>query len=358
MYSIKFIPLLFILIEGVISANKTVINPFSLKIIPGLDLLGWGIDLRLSTDPELGIKVPFYAFNEYGNSDDMLLGVNVWTYPLQPKVMYRYPDNVGVRNVAYTETETYVLKSEQNKTSLLKLDVGIQGQYQTAGSLFDGDIELGYQKTSLSTNEFYVIANRIYYGIFQLVAGEPSINAIVQEAMNSLELLINNEAELLSFIDRFGTHYIDSVLVGGSLSLETIVNRSISTSEDHLGVFATISFNNMFGIDKGNASLDLNFNKDYISFQQSTTTTLSTKGGSYSLANFFSGSHFNPYETLEEWVGNLIHNAVPIKIRCKEISWLFPDEKLRIAMRSAIQDYLNGTTAISVLEQQFNPGFS
>jgi len=328
-------------------------------IIFGLDMLGWGVDIRTAPPGEGSLRVPLYTWAFTQGS--------TYLYPLEPETTFQVPDEVFVRTVAQMMgTNRIYTKTDQYLTDLtIGLGISIQKAAQnnaqasgnsatnTSGSLsstdlsgFSGSVGVTYNMRKLNSDEYLLVQNSLESDLWQLVVG-PDI-AVRDELQNDINTILNiadaNDRYLATaeFIDRVGTHFIDSVIVGGNLVTESITETSNSLSTQELAILANFGFNNMFGLSEGSVSLNLTFVDSYSTFEQDTTNTINVLGGDPELANFFRGD-VEPSETFVNWAQTLIRNPAVVRPRCREISWIWPGTDLQ-EISQVVNDYMTGKT--------------
>jgi len=213
-------------------------------------------------------------------------------------------------------------------------------------SSFSGSVSVNYASTTLSDNQHILIENSLEVGLWQLVLGpDLAIRDTVAAAVQSAMSLGTTEA-YAEFIDKYGTHYIDSVIVGGKLAATTVTDYSSTNSTEQLALLANFGFKQLFGLDSGNLSLDVNFTEKHNQFSQDSTNDLSVLGGDPQLNDFFAGN-FNPADTFVQWSQSLIANPAVIRYRCREMSWLFAspvgDTTRRQTVKDVIRQYMAGS---------------
>lgn len=84
-------------------------------------------------------------------------------------------------------------------------------------------------------------------------------------------LLLNpqtDQVEFNRFVESWGTHYIDSIIVGGILEMNSNVQVENSTVTDTLALQANLAFRNRFGMSMGNAALNATYTDLTTQFQQ------------------------------------------------------------------------------------------
>jgi len=260
---------------------------------------------------------------------------------------------------------SYVLESVQKYKEYLYLDVGLSikkdpassnssgaappsGGNSTNGTSqlslvgFSGSVDVKYQQDKLSDNRHLLIINGMESGLYQLVIG-PSIDIRpkIQDKINlALNTSVDPDLAIAEWINRHGTHYIESVIVGGKLELSSSLDNSSGVDTDKLTVSANVEFQNLFGLSQVSVGLNLTLGSENEFFKRESTNWMKALGGDPDIANFFSGN-LRPNETFALWHETLITNPAVIRYRLRETSWLFPREK-RQKVSDIIDRYMLG----------------
>jgi len=323
----------------------------------GLDLLGWGIDLAIGR-PEEAIKVPVFKWEWTEN--------NTYVYPLEPNTTFHVPDDVYVRTVAemYAKNKVFESGEEYVLDLLLDLGLGIKSANNTGGgqqsdpvggggsanvssldlSAFSGDANIRYQYSKMENQSSILIVNGLESGLWQLVIGPSSSpRDRIQQNIEKAQLETDPEA-FFRFISLHGTHYIESVVVGGNVEMSSLVERSDEMSAHDLSILANAEFRNLFGLGEVQIDLTVNFTENLTAFKEETNNWMKSQGGDPELANFFSGT-LKPEETFILWSKTLIANPAVIRFRLREISWLF-DLAYRKEVSNAVSLHLSGKSPV------------
>jgi len=326
-------------------------------------MLGWGVDLRTGPPAEGTLRVPMYTWAFTQGS--------TYLYPLEPQTTFQVPDEVFVRTVAqmigtnriYTKVEDYLTDLHIGLGLSIKQAAKANNQGSGSGnslsnstgggsldstdlSAFSGDVSITYNKRSMTDSQNIIVQNSLESALWQLVVG-PDIT-VRQTIINSQNAIRNtqdaNDKYLAQaeFIDRHGTHFIDSVIVGGNLVTESITVASNSLSLQELAILANFGFSNMFGLSSGDLSLNITFVDSYKSFEKDTTNNINVLGGDPQLANFFRGD-VSPSDTFVNWAKTLIRNPAVIRPRCREISWIWESAEIQ-DFSKVVSDYMLGKT--------------
>jgi len=318
--------------------------------IYGNDLLGWGVDLRLAR-PEEALKVPLFNFDYSSQNED-----NTYPYPLIPQTIFWVPDDVFVRTIAEQFATARIYETVDLYIENLKLDLGlsIEASKDTNNtapdgelslSMFSGDINVVYNSRALNQNTHLVTYNSLEYALWQLVIGpELGYRPKVEISINNLN--VSSDDDVYNFLERHGTHFIESVIVGGKLELSTIVDKKFDNTSDAIAASATIAFKKAFGLDSFTATGSVEYEEIVTRWETETQMTLKAYGGDPDVSSFFGGS-VNVSETFVAWQKSVLTNPAVIRYRLREISWLFPTANIRAQMRTAVKKYLSGALTLS-----------
>jgi len=313
-----------------------------------MDLLGWGVDVTVSDRIEQFITVPMFAVDDFSDIN------NTYDYPLFVNHTYRYPSHVFVRTSGQVETDTYLAADLASERKTLFAELGLSYQppppNETTSAHFTGDADAAYNADYLSDSEHRVITHFVYNGLWQLVFDAPNADQEphTTRAMNQLIYLVRNQLPaddaMLAFVQNYGTHYIDSVMVGGILQVKDNVQTDSTLTDDQLKVVARAAFENMFGITSGTISLIANYSENTEHFEENAAHNLRVAGGDFSVAQFFAGNSLTK-EDLENWIYFLPSNPVAIKVRLRDISEIFSYVAPDVAdvLQPVVDQYLAGT---------------
>lgn len=215
---IKFL-FLIVLLQGICGQLNITILPKH-DVVFGIDFLGWGFDISTSRDPFYALKPPLFDYSYSQNPT----GVEYdYRYPTDT-VVYSVPDQVFVRTVARTTTDTYIFDSSEQEQMSLDITLGLQG----ATSTVQGSLKFDFNLLQVGTTDQHIIRNEVQTQLFQLYLGPNRVlkQLFLQRLGNLTQSYAVDPQDWDLFIDDFGTHYVDSVIVGGALVQRTIVTSS------------------------------------------------------------------------------------------------------------------------------------
>jgi len=321
------------------------IDPNSLVPIPGMDLLGWGFDIRSGPQIEYAIKAPLFDFPY----DEVPV---TYTYPLWPNLTFKVPSNVFVSTSSRVSTNSYVTTNITQEIFNLGLSLGLSGTVDgTNNTQFTGDLNLNYQRRLLTSGNYVIGNNQIAIGLWTVAIGPLApITELFNQSVANLGLYQSTDSLTpLQFVDSYGTHFISGVMVGGMIAQSTNIQNSNASTTDQLGFLAQGEFKNFFGIDDAKFDINANLTEQRQEFIQNTYYTMQSNGGSYSVTNFFQGNT-NPSETYQTWLNSLKVNPVSVLFRLTPIVNLIADPDVYTSVSNAVVNYINGQDAFDYAE--------
>jgi len=323
--------------------------------IHGANMIGVGIDATLmgATDIDMAIKSPLFPVIASTSNA-------TYSYPLKPSVYYKVPEYIFIRTATETFTEAKLFNTfDQYQTDLqlkasLSVDMKSSGTSGSSGGAesafgkamkfgaFKGSAEVAYVENHISTNTTNVANNLLVNAVWQL---------LLDSGLQPQPLILSNMAaifwdsnpesrreKLYRFVSRYGTHYITSVLMGGMMEMNSIVDKRVTTDTNIITAALAASFENLFGFKvNGNASLAMDQQRSHV--DTNTTRSISVKGGHPSTQNFFTEND-DPIGTFQSWQASIIENPVPIRYKLREVSTLFEPFGLRVEAHTAVVDYI------------------
>jgi len=165
--------------------------------------------------------------------------------------------------------------------------------------------------------------------------GSQADAAFVQEAatLPSSIKTDDDSVAVKSFIDKYGTHYVEEAFFGGQLDMDLRVDTSIIKSRGSSWAASQVSF----GFDL--VFVNFGFNQGYNSsagaldedFMKSSTLTIRAFGGDPALIN--KGS-------FDQWSGSVHLQPAPINATFRPIEALFLDEAKAGMYSAAVQEFI------------------
>lgn len=352
------------------------------QALPGLDTLGFGVNILNGIpgkDPA-AYTAPLYkwAFTE---------GTEYF-YPLRPDFRYRVPDEVYVRTLAHMDSTSYFFDNVDQYIETLHLSVGLglditmnknkTNDTQTnptpgptppptatptasptaapassnssitdlTGSnttsllstfslnSFTGSLDIAFNRRHLEFNQGKLIINSLKSKLWQMVIGpELELRPSVQRALDKVKEG-DNALAFYNFFTTYGTHFIESVVLGGSLDMTVKTTNDTDLTGNELTILAQTMFDAAFGLGANgvgvNVNLGVNYTNQYLTFTTTSDASMTATGGDPDLGNFFSGT-VDSAESFVHWLASLPTNAATVDVRVRPHSYLFvPLERARV----------------------------
>jgi len=353
--------------------------------LPGLDFVGFGYDARFDT-AQTALQVPIIDFS-------YSLG-NIYSYPTARQYIYRVPDEIYIRNVAFTNADTYLYNSLTEYQTSLALETGIDTSTlisqtntnstcittnsttnctvtgtATAGQLFSLGSTVGFVSESFNSQQSYLVENSETTQLFNIFLDSRYIRPDVKDDLRVLSNYLFNDNKILyfKFLEKYGTHYVVSATMGGQISmlssiLESYVDltdTSTSTLAGGQTNYSTISQADALNAANAafastlNTAVDFSFSNVNSDITMQTTSQWTLLGGNSSIVNLLDTT--NSSLAILAWKQTITENPVAVGYRLREISTLFDDSLMREQLHLAVQVYLTVDTSDTQTLLDFNP---
>jgi hypothetical protein len=351
---------------------------YDLAELPGVDFVGFGYDARFSVAQD-ALQVPILIF---GYSQR-----KTFYYPTAPEFYYRVPDEILIRNVAFTEADAYLYNSVDELKNKISFDVGItntqeteqerinqtcvqttdqnnqtqtnctEDAYSNNKKLFSIGANFNYLKESVSKSESFIVENSERTQLFNLFLDTRFIRHEVKEDLRRLSLISfsDNPQEYFKFIERYGTHYVVSANMGGKVTMTSIIEKSSTITTDTVGASSSViqrneSISRQQALNHATeqfsqqltAQVDFKYSRVNKNVNVSSSAQWELSGGDSNLVNLLDTR--DGAETIGIWKTTITANPVPVQYRMREISTLYDDPTLRKQLSDAVQLYLNFDT--------------
>jgi len=335
--------------------SQTDPNAFDFTFVPtlnpifGTDFLGWGFDADYR-DPFFALKPQLFQFS-YNNPPAQK--EKSYRYPIDVQ-SYAVPDQVFVRTVAKTTTETYSFLSSNQQIFTLDLKLGLT----MSTAQLQGELALDVNFVQEGTSNTSIIMNFAETSLYQLYLGQRILRDEITTAMSAFRSTYKLDPDSYEFfLSRYGTHFVDSIVIGGSIMQETIINFNSETEKLQLtaslkGKFESATGggrNSMSSPVSGNGTtsgggttvsgeLDVFVQSIELIVNTQTTSNSEIYGGDPEFTDFLltAGAPAATQELFESWKSTLMTNPVGIRYRLVEIWTLFDDPSQQIEMCTAM----------------------
>jgi len=341
--------------------------------LPGIDFIGFGYDARFE-DIQDALQVPIMDFSYTKEK--------AYFYPANRTVIYKVPDELLVRTVAFTEANAYIFQSvaELLEKSTTESGVNFAQEVQLSNStaicvynldtatnmttenctttstfnntkLFSSGSNINYIKETFSKSEKYIVQNVESSQLFGMVLDTRFLRHDVKDSMLELAQLFftANPRLFFKFIETYGTHYVTSAIMGGLVTMQTTMDKTFTSNSDATTqstntlttqealAGATSTFQESLS---GSSDFSLTSSKKKTQFSSSSDWRLS--GGDSSLVNLLDTRQAST--AIKLWKSSIASNPVPIQYRLRNIATLFDDPFLRTQMEAAVAIYLTFDT--------------
>jgi hypothetical protein len=167
--------------------------------------------------------------------------------------------------------------------------------------------------------------------------------------------------KFFNFIEKYGTHYIVSAVMGGQVRATSYIKTKIEETSNKLGISASVDYvSSQDALSAGkNAFLQtVNFdasfgfdNKDKKVAREATMNWFLIGGDSNSV-NLLDTR--NSSKAILKWKPTIVKNPVPVGFRLREIGTLFSDFLLRGEMSKAVSTYLTTEDTSDIISVTIN----
>ncbi len=318
-----------------------------MNIIPGASWLGLGFNILGS--------------NNLSSANSSILtpvsgtGGTPYTDP-NTGTIYAVPNNVAVSTGAGDQTQdaqVFAAKSQQDFQSYLAAQAGVSGSYRG----FSGAFNAAFSKEAQSeTMYWYCLASGNFEGwiVFLQESSQQQFSTefsadpdIVALQKLSPPVFKGNEALFYRIFQRWGTHFVDKVTVGGNINYYAAVNTAFSSDQNTIATDLSLEYRSLLVDVAAKASVDW----QTLGQQWSSDRTVSwtATGGDNSLLEGIDpspsfGENFNG--AFQNWAGSIMDNPAVIGFHLRDLSELFAGE-----LAEAVTDALTAYTEKGVYAQ-------
>jgi len=357
-----------------------------LDVLPGLDFVGFGYDARFDA-AQTALQVPIMDFSYSQGNQLSCSGIR--------KFVYKVPDEIFIRNVAFTNADAYLYNSLTEYKSKLALDIGIDmstltSQSQTnstcttsngtqpnctvtgtadAGQLFSLGSTVGFVTESFNSQTSYLVENSEETQLYHIFLDSRYIRPDVKDDLRILAnyLFTDNKVLYFKFLEKYGTHYVVSATMGGEVSMmssiaqtfQSLTNTATASISGGQQNFSSVSQSDALNAANKqfastlNAQVDFSFSNVNTNIQMQTTSQWRLLGGNSSIVNLLDTR--NSSQSIRMWKTTITENPVAVAYRLREISTLFDDPFMRDQLHTAVQVFLTVDTSDTVALNNYTP---
>jgi len=352
----------------VVANTQNSADYLALDAIPGIDFVGFGYDARFD-EARTALQIPLHSYS--------FTKGKTYQYPADRTRTYRVPDEIVVRTIALTEAEAYLYRSLEELTTAWSLDIGIDfGRSSNtntsqqlctqdnsantttcntldttnSSSLFSIGTKFAYAKNNFNSDELYVVENTEKTQLFSVFLDTQPIRHEVKQILTALGStdFSKSPKTYFNFLERYGTHYVVSAVMGGKVHSSSNIKTKITMSSDSIGANVTVksvSTQDAMNAATAKFSSTLNANVDFTlqnanqDLQSTSSSSWALLGGDPSLVNLLDARTAS--DAILTWKSSITMNPVAVGYRLRSMATLFEDQFLRKQMQAAIDIYLN-----------------
>jgi hypothetical protein len=207
--------------------------------VPGTETLGWGFN----------IFGPYSTKSKTSLLFDIKDGKRRWT-ELSTKITYSLPDNVSqpaTDNQSPTTTSFTVFDGrsdvQQHFSSKAKLDANLVADF----GAFSGSFSAAFSSEARSANQYKYAIAETDASFWEVGLETESLDKLTESVRADIGQLpaaysISQRGLFFAFFDKYGTHYISSVTVGGRLYYNVAVRKSYTSISDDGKIEAELNY--------------------------------------------------------------------------------------------------------------------
>jgi hypothetical protein len=300
------------------------------NIIPGAAVLGCGFDI----------------FGGYSEESLQRPLMNVggaftpWTAP--NGTVLEVPDNASLNPATATSGSASAFESKQTYTSHYAAKANVRGSY----GAFSAEFEAAFSHEEQSEAEYS-------YGLYELQATtwtltliNQTVGALLPDVLSdpdytNLPSAYSQENEYLffRFFAKYGTHFVDRVVCGGSMSYCAAVSKQFSSQNTTISAKLTLEFGGVFG--SAGATAEADFAAAGTAWFENRTVSIRSLGGNTNvLAGIVPSDGTSNNAAFESWLGSIASEPAPTQFALSPIASLFSGDRAA-AVQQAYEAYAN-----------------
>jgi hypothetical protein len=275
---------------------------------------------------------------------------------LQISLGFSFSKNESTNNTASTCTTRKNADTNETKTECKSDSHDATGRQLSIGA------GISYARNTMNSDNTVIVENSEKTQLYNIFMDSNFIRQEVKDDITALTgfKVSSTDPEdaavqpqlFFEFIEKYGTHYIVSAVMGGQIKSTSNVRTIIDKSDNALGVGATVthvSSQDALSAGKSNfeqtisASASFGFDDKNSKVTAESTTNWYLVGGDSNSVNLLDTR--NATDAILNWKKTIVKNPVPVAFRLREIGTLFSDFLLRAEMSKAIAIYLSTDTS-------------
>lgn len=242
--------------------------------------------------------------------------------------------------------------SKSDFSSSLSMELNVKG----SSVAFGGEFDAQFSEVRNTTSEHHMALLMMKSSAFRLQLIDDSANSLDQHVLKDPDFLNlpkkfdradnDNVRRFLRFFEKYGTHYVYGVELGGRMDYCMYIDKSYSYSSTDISAKLKLEFNAAFV--SGEASAGVAWSSVGKEWAERRTIKLKAIGPNSALNAILPsyGSNFN--DVFEAWLGDVRRAPMPISFNLKPIYNLFSDNQYD-AIKEALDYYTNNHISIKII---------
>lgn len=310
-------------------ADQDLATGDSIEAIPGYTLVGYGFDIFKTYDQN-AITKALFNIGDAGSRHVTLGGKE-----------YAVPDNISHIPTLNKVGNTYLFSSRDK----VQKHFSTKADIEASAFGFSGHVEASYSQTINSNKDYFYALTETSSAAYTLSLRDDSEEQFVSSFAKEMKTLpatftTANKNIFFAFFRKFGSHYVDKVIMGGRLYFSTSVSKSDYSNEEEIKLKITAEYKGAFSSAK--AESDSNWKTLDKNWQQNRSVTVQATGGDNSILDAlkpaFGEWKGNAFKT---WNDSLEKNPGIVEFKLQPISQLFRGEQAE-QVETALTAYING----------------
>jgi hypothetical protein len=300
-----------------------------------MDHVGWGFDARFRDGFwTFKVQIMQFTFNYNANGREQL-----YRYP-SIRTQYAVPDQVTVRTIGQTTSEASLHERWAMMRCAWDLKIGLGIETPS----FAGEIRIAIGIKLATDDSSYIVHTEANTLLYQL---ELNTRYLTEDFLFDVEKLKGytyqqNPSAYAKFCQLYGTHYIDAVVMGGTVVTDTVVSNS--TFDFALRLAIGINAKVKSGGNSIELDLELALSIETQTITSSTISTAEVKGGDSRVGDFIVNAEDKNALAglLATWKETVAKVAAPIEYRFLELHEVIPDRSVAGQVCLASKAFLGG----------------
>lgn len=306
-----------------------------MNIIPGANDLGWGFNI-FGSYADTSLKSRLFA----------LRGGTTWKDPLNGNE-YAIPDNVAQRLVEQNSAGSRVFQNRVQVQEFFSAKAGLEATYVTEFGAFSGAFNASYEVASEQDSLFQYALYEADNVAWELTLESQSVAQLTTEVQQEIAALPSSfsretRGTFFRFFDKYGTHYVSQVKVGGRLYYYVAVAKSYLKNTEKIGTDVTLEFNAL--LVSGKAQSKAEWSTLTRAWTNNRTVHIEAVGGTPDTLLLAAPEYDdNRSAIFSKWVDSIKNAPATVDFELRPITALFPADKAEVveqAMNAYFADNL------------------